>query len=207
MTGRTGRRPGGGSSRAAILNAARARFAAEGYDAVSVRAVARDAGVDPALVHRFFGGKTELFAAAMQVPPEAWHGWAGVLDDGVDHAGERLARLVEREWADPAVRSPLVGLLRGAVTNPDAAAMVREFVGGELLGPVARALGTPDAGLRTALAGSQLIGAALARHVLHLEPLASADQETVVTLVGAAVQRMLTGDLQRSGEPLGAPRP
>jgi len=76
---------------------------------------------------------------------------------------------------------------------------------------VARALGTPDAGLRTALAGSQLIGAALARHVLRLEPLASADEETVVTLVGAAVQRLLTGDLPEvsggSGEPAVAPRP
>jgi len=130
VNGRTGRRPGSGSSRAEILDAARARFAADGYDAVSVRAVAREAGVDPALVHRFFGTKVELFAAAMQVPLEAHREWHAVLDDGVDHAGERLARLVEREWADPEVRSPLVGLLRGAVTNSEAAGMVREFVGG-----------------------------------------------------------------------------
>src|SRR5919206_3634104 len=89
---RTGRRPGPNTTRAAILDAARAAFAARGYDAVSVRAIAREAGVDPALVHRFYGSKERLFVAAMDLPVAPSDIVRGLLAEGVEDVGERLVR-------------------------------------------------------------------------------------------------------------------
>ncbi len=204
---RTGRRPGGGSSREEILAAARARFAADGYEAVSVRAVAREAGVDPALIHRFYGGKSELFAAAMQLPPAQLAAWNAAAADGIEGVGRRLALLFEHEWRDPATSGPRLAMLQAAVTRPEIATMLREFLASELLGPVARRLDGPDAQLRVMLVGSQLIGMAVARHVLRVEPLASLAEETVATLVGDLVQRTLTGPLPAvPGETAGAAR-
>src|SRR3954451_11640229 len=89
---RTGRRPGPNRTRAGILDAARAAFAARGYDAVSVRGVARAAGVDQALVHRFYGSKEELFVAAVELPIAPSRLVATLLADGAEHLGERLVR-------------------------------------------------------------------------------------------------------------------
>src|SRR4051812_16013903 len=91
---RTGRRPGPNQTRAAILDAARAAFAERGYDAVSVRAVARDAGVDPALVHRFYGSKERLFTAAMALPVSPSRLVETLLAGGAEGLGERLVRTV-----------------------------------------------------------------------------------------------------------------
>src|SRR3954452_8221023 len=89
---RTGRRPGPNQTRAAILDAARAAFAHRGYDAVSIRAVARTAGVDPALVHRFYGSKEELFVAARELPISPGQLVPALLAEGTERLGERLVR-------------------------------------------------------------------------------------------------------------------
>src|SRR3982751_3297600 len=89
---RTGRRPGPNRTRAAILDAARAAFVQRGYEAVSIRSVARAAGVDPALVHRFHGSKEELFVAAMELPVSPGQLVPALLADGVENLGERLVR-------------------------------------------------------------------------------------------------------------------
>jgi AcrR family transcriptional regulator len=192
---RTGRRPGPNRTRAAILDAARAAFAGRGYDAVSIRAVARDAGVDPALVHRFFGSKEELFVAAMELPVSPAGLVAALLEAGVEHLGERLVRTFLELFDDPGAFAPFLALIRGAVSNEHAAALLREFLTREVLGRLAAAASPDRPELRASLAGSQVVGLAMARYVVAVPPLATTDRETVVACVGPTIQRYLTGAL------------
>jgi AcrR family transcriptional regulator len=194
--GRTGRRPGPNQTRAAVLDAARAAFAERGYDAVSVRAVARDAGVDPALVHRFYGSKEELFVAAMALPVSPSQLVESVLAGGVEQVGERLVRTVLGLLDASDAFAPILALIRGAVSNERAAALLREFIAREVLGRLAAAASPDRPELRASLAGSQIIGLAMARAVVGVPPLATTDAETVVACVGPAVQRYLTGALE-----------
>jgi AcrR family transcriptional regulator len=193
--GRTGRRPGPNRTRAAIVAAARTAFAARGYDAVSIRAVAREAGVDPALVHRFYGSKEELFVAAMELPLSPGRLVPALLADGVDDLGERLVRTLLELFDRPAAFAPFLALIRGAVSNDHAAAMLREFIAREVLGRLARAASPDRPELRASLAGSQVVGLAMARYVIGVPPLATTDRETVVACVGPTIQRYLTGAL------------
>jgi len=193
--GRTGRRPGPNQTRAAILEAAQAAFAERGYDAVSVRAVARAAGVDPALVHRFYGSKEQLFVAAMALPFSPSQLVETLLADGVEGLGERLVRTVLGLFDEPTAFAPILALLRGAVSNERAAALLREFIAREVLGRLAHAASPDRPELRASLAGSQIIGLAMARAVVGVPPLATTDPETVVACVGPAIQRYLTGPL------------
>ena len=193
--GRTGRRPGPNRTRAAILDAARAAFAERGYEAVSVRAVARDAGVDPALVHRFHGSKEDLFVAAMELPISPGRLVPALLAEGVDGRGERLVRTLLELFDRPAAFAPFLALIRGAVSNEHAAAMLREFLAREVLGRLAAAASPDRPELRASLVGSQVVGLAMARYVVGVPPLATTDRETVVACVGPAIQRYLTGPL------------
>ena len=192
---RTGRRPGPNRTRAAIVRAARAAFAERGYDAVSIRSVARDAGVDPALVHRFYGSKEALFIAAMELPVAPSALVAGLLAEGVDRLGERLVRTFLELFDRPEAFAPFLALIRGAVSNERAAALLREFVTREVLGRLAAAASPDRPDLRAGLAGSQIVGLAMARYVVRIAPLAGADRETVIKCVGPAIQRYLTGEL------------
>lgn len=190
-----GRRPAGDDARAAILEAARAQFAARGYDATSLRAIAREAQVDPALVHHYFDGKSGLFAATLDVPVRPRELVERVAGPGGDGVGERLARAFLGVWDTPAGRARLLALLRSTASNEDAARMLREFVTRELIGQVARRVapaGT-DPERAAALAASQLVGLAMVRYVLALEPLASASVEDVVRDVAPTLQRYVAG--------------
>jgi AcrR family transcriptional regulator len=192
---RTGRRPGPSRTREAILAAARAAFADRGYDAVSIRGVARAAGVDPALVHRFYESKEQLFIEAMQLPVSPSELVGSVLAEGPERVGERLVRTFLALFDDPRAREPFLALLRGAVSNERAATLLREFVGREVLGRLAAAA-SPDAPeLRAALAGSQVVGLAMARYIVGVTPLADAERETLVAAVAPTIQRYLTGPL------------
>jgi AcrR family transcriptional regulator len=193
--GRTGRRPGPTQTRGEILDAARAAFAGRGYDGVSVRAVARAAGVDPALVHRFHGSKEEPFVAAMALPVSPSQIVEALLADGVEGLGERLVRTVLGLFDAPEAFAPFLALIRGAVSNERAAALLREFVTREVLGRLAAAASPDRPELRASLAGSQVIGLAMARAVVAVPPLATTDAETVVACVGPTIQRYLTGAL------------
>jgi AcrR family transcriptional regulator len=202
---RTGRRPGPNRTREAIVGAARRAFAARGYDAVSVRAVAREAGVDPALVHRFFGSKERLFIAAMELPVSPSELVGALLAEGVDDVGERLVARLLAVFDDPRSFAPFLALVRGAVSNERAAAMLREFVTREVLGRLSAAA-SPDAPeLRASLAGSQIIGLAMARYVVRVPPLAGADPATVASCVGPTIQGYLTGPLATAEPPARSP--
>ena len=192
---RTGRRPGVSGTREAILDAARRVFAEQGYQQATIRDVARLARVDPALVHHYFGRKQELFVAAVQLPVNPVERLMAVLAEDPDQAGERMVELFLSIWDHAADQSPLLALVRSAVGDEHAAAMLREFITEEVLGQLAHRLGSPDAKLRATLVGSQLMGMAMARYIVKVEPLASAPAAHVVAAIGPTLQRYLTGDI------------
>jgi AcrR family transcriptional regulator len=196
---RSGRRPGASGTREAILDAARDSFAEQGFDATTIRGVARGAGVDAALVHHYFGTKDDLFVAAMELPVNPKEVLSRVLSGPREDLGERIVRAFLAVWDEGPARRPLIALVRSAASNERAAATVRQFLQRVVLRRVVAALGTPDAALRASLVGAQMIGLAMARYVLRIEPLASGDHETVVAALAPNVQRLLTGDL--SGTP------
>jgi AcrR family transcriptional regulator len=199
---RTGRRPGVSGTREAILDAARRAFAEHGYQHATIRGVADLAGVDPALVHHYFGTKQELFVAAVQLPVNPVEQLMAVLNEDSDQAGRRMVETFLSVWDHAATQSPLLALIRSAVGDEHAAAMLREFITEEVLGQIAHRLGGADASLRATLVGSQVIGLAMARYIVKVEPLASAPRTQVVAAVGPTLQRYLTGDL---ADPAGGP--
>ena len=139
-----GRPADGGDRRTAILSAAREQFGATGYAAASVRGIARQAGVDPALVHHYFGTKEQVFVAAMQLQFQPGEMLPQVLAGDPEGMGERLVRLFLGAWDSPEFRAPMLGMLRSAMTGEQGAAMLREFVGSALLGRVAASVGQTD---------------------------------------------------------------
>ncbi|MEH0820572.1 MULTISPECIES: TetR/AcrR family transcriptional regulator [unclassified Micromonospora] len=196
MARRTGRRPGNPDTRQAILAAARTAFAERGFDAASIRVIAGAAGVDPALVHHYFGSKEELFRATVDIPMDPAQLLPVVLAGGVDGVGERLVRTFLGVWDSPAGKAA-VALLRSAVNNEWTARLLREFLVTQVLRRVLDHLDVPPAELplRGSLVATQMAGLAMMRYVIRLEPVASADPETLVAAVGPTVQRYLTGDL------------
>lgn len=192
-----GRRAGPTRTRQDILDAARMMFAADGYDAVSLRAIARQAGVDPALVHHFFNGKSDLFAAAMQLPVDAEPFIAALLAGERATLGTRLVLGLVELWDRPDGFQGFLALVRGAVTHADAARMLREFVTREILGPIAAGAAPDSPGTRAALAGTQIVGLALARKIVCIEPIASADPGWLGATIGPTIQRYLTGELPK----------
>ncbi|MFI7661987.1 TetR family transcriptional regulator [Micromonospora parva] len=196
MTRRTGRRPGKPGTREAILDAARAAFAERGFDAVSIRAIAGTAEVDPALVHHYFGSKDQLFLAAMNFPVDPGQLVPKVLAGDRDAVGERMVRTFLGVWDSPA-GSAAQALLRSAVSNEWTARLLREFVTTQVLRRVLENLDVDPAELplRGSLVATQMIGLAMMRHVVRLEPVASADPETLAVMVGPTIQRYLTGPL------------
>lgn len=189
---RKGRRPGAVDTRGEVLAAARAEFASKGYAGTTVRGIAREAGVDPALVHHYFGGKDGVFAAAMELPLDFDVVLPSVLEGPPEALGERLVRLLMRVWGNEATRAPLLALVGSAISHEQAAEMLRGFVTSALLGRVAEHLELPDRDLRVTVAASHLIGLAMLRYVVKVEPLASATDDEVVALVAPTVQRYLS---------------
>jgi AcrR family transcriptional regulator len=180
--------------RAAILDAARVAFAARGYDGASVRAIAAAAGVDPALVHHYFGTKEHVFVEAMNLPIDPAIVIPQVLAGPRGQLGERIVRTFLSVWESEEGRVAILALMRSAVTHEQAALMLRQFVTRAFLRPLAGAVGpSEDADLRASLVGSQLIGLAMLRLVVRVEPLATASSDDVVALVGPTIQRYITG--------------
>ncbi|RKR87145.1 TetR family transcriptional regulator [Micromonospora pisi] len=196
MARRTGRRPGNPDTREAILTSAREAFAERGFDGASIRTIAAGAGVDPALVHHYFGAKNKLFMAVMNVPFDPDELLPQVLADGPDGVGERLVRTFLRVWDSPAGAAG-VALLRSVISNEWTARLMREFVVTQILRRAMAGLDLPpaEAPLRTSLVASQLVGLAMARYLLRIEPLAGVPAEVAVVAIAPTVQRYLTGDL------------
>jgi AcrR family transcriptional regulator len=204
MARRTGRRPGNPDTREAILIAARAAFAERGFDRASIRSIATSAGVDPALVHHYFGTKDQLFLEAMNVPFDPRELLPQVLAGGPEQVGERLIRTFLSVWDSPAGAAG-AALLRSGVSNEWSARLFRELLITQILRRVLAGLelDPAEAPLRVSLVASQIAGLAMMRYMIKLEPLASAPPEAVVAAIAPTVQRYVTGDLSEAVRGLG----
>lgn len=197
---RTGRRPGPNTTRELIADTARKHFAAFGYDRTSMRQVALAAEVDPTLVAHYFGTKLDLFLAVVELPIDP----AALIDrvvgggpDNRDGAGVRLAAAVLDVLDDEVRRRPVVGMIRAATSEPEAARLVRDFLTRNLLLPIAQRLEADHPEYRAGLVMSQIVGFTLARYIVGIEPLATHPRELVAADLGTTLQRYLLGELSR----------
>ena len=191
---RSGRRPGPTTTREAIAESARRQFAELGYDRATLRGIAGEAGVDAALVVRFYGSKDALFREVMALPPTVAEAIAGLADGPTATVGRRLAEVIVGMLEDPRSRSIVVGRIRSASSHPDAAALVRETVTRDV-GRLVAALTDDEPETRAVLVGSQVVGLALARHVVRVEPLASLPAADVIDYIAPTFQHYLVGTL------------
>lgn len=190
---RRGRRPGQSDTRQKILEVARTAFAEVGYERATIRLIAASAGVDPALVHHYYGSKEDLFAAAVDLPFRPAEAWDMVFAGGIDEVGVRLARLFFTIWESEPSRAALLGQLRRAMVTPGEAGPFAEFVADALLPrAVANMIGS-DRGLRAELAVSHLVGLAILRYVVRMEPVASAPVESLIEKVAPRIQAYVSG--------------
>ncbi|WP_433530814.1 TetR family transcriptional regulator [Micromonospora sp. CA-263727] len=183
-----GRARNSDATRAAILRAARDRFAADGYDRATIRAIAADARIDPSMVMRYYGSKEGLFAAAAEFDlrlPDL----SGVP---TDRLGAALVSYFFTRWEGD---TTLPALLRTASTNPSGAERVREIFATQLGSAVARMVADPtEAPRRAGLVASQLLGVALTRYVLRLPPMVHIPPADLVSWLAPTIQRYLRAD-------------
>jgi AcrR family transcriptional regulator len=187
---RSGRRPGPTTTREAIAESARRQFAELGYDRATLRAIASEAGVDAALVVRFYGSKDALFREVMALPPAVAEAMAGLADGPRATVGRRLAEVIVGMLEDPRSRSIVLGRIRSASSHPEAAALVRETVTRDV-GRLVAALTADEPETRAVV-----VGLALARHVVRVEPLASLPPADVIDYIAPVFQHYLVGPLR-----------
>jgi AcrR family transcriptional regulator len=188
---RTGRRPGQTQTRDDILAAARNQFAARGYGGATIRGIAAEAGVNPALVHHFFGSKDQVFVAALNLPFNPSLLVDTLLEGPRDRIGERILRLFLGLWQEETTRLPFFALVRSVASSPEVADQLRQFLETAVLAKVAAALDLPP--LRLTGAAAQMMGLAMVRYVIRAEPMASATEDEVVALVAPVIQHYFDG--------------
>jgi len=191
-------------SREAVLAAAKARFAAEGYEKTTLRSIADDAKVDPSMVLYLFGSKADLFREALRLlldPDLLVAALRGTADDEPD-IGTRMVRTYLRIWEAPESGPTMVVMLQSATSNPDAHEAFRGFMQNYVLTAVSGVLGGDEqARLRAMLAASQLVGTAVLRYVMKVPPLASLSGDELVRVIAPTVTRYLTADAEELGLP------
>lgn len=192
---RAGRRPGKSKTREAILDAARRQFAEHGYDRTTLRSVAAEADVDPALVVHFFGSKQKLFLAGVDLPIDPAALAEEIASAPRSEVGARMAGFLLTAMENPDVRSRWIAMVRAATSEPEAARRLREILETRLFTPLAEALGVEDAHFRATLAGSHVVGIGMARYIVGVEPIASAAPEKIAAALGPTLQRYLVEPL------------
>ena len=189
-----GRRPGAPDTRAEVLAAARTSFAEKGFRGTTIRAVAASAGVDPALVHHYFGSKDDLFLAALEMPVDPRTILAPVVAQGPDGAGERLLRTFLSVWDEPDIQVRLLAVVR-SVLGDDGGRLLKDGFIPVVVGPVLAQLVRDRPDVRIPLVASQVVGLIVTRYVLALPQMAQMPAEDVVARIGPVLQHYLTGDL------------
>lgn len=184
-----GRRTGSPDTRMEILDAARGIFAEVGFDRATIRVIAGEARVDPALIHHYFGTKDALFAASIDLPMPALDAVRAVFAEGGEQLGRRLAETFFSIWEQEEARARLLGILRSAMGGEDRAVEAfREFLSSAILDQIAPLIRGERARLRAILMASQLVGVAMTRYVMKLEPVASTPISEIVGLVAPRLQ-------------------
>lgn len=190
-TTQRGRRAGGADTRGEILAAARRSFAEAGYGGTSIRGVAAAAGVDPALVHHYFGTKDDLFLAALEFPVDPRVVLATVAEGDPETLGARLVARALGVWDDPQARLPLLALVRSGIAGEDGRALLETALSRLIFGALGQALDVDQPDRRAGLVASQMVGLVVTRYVLRLEPVASMPAEEVAAWLGPTIQRYL----------------
>jgi len=194
-------------TRAAILAAARGRFASDGYDKTTIRAVAADAGIDPSMVMRYYGSKANLFQASAAIDLPVGRPPGGAAASGLDQApeaavspeelAERYAQMFVDHWEKGENEVERM-VLRTAMTHTEAVAQVQRLFDEQVAPPILAVLGQDaDARLRAALVHSQALGIILCRYLYGLEPIASADPQILQDAVRDVISLQLTRPLRR----------
>jgi AcrR family transcriptional regulator len=190
---RTGRRPGTSSSRDDILDAARELFATRGYERATLRAIGREAGVDPALIIHYFGSKEGLLRAALTLPidpPEVIA--AALAGEPPDRIGGHLVKTVIAAWDAPSTGPTLRSMFRTALSHPEASRIFRETLEGTVLAALRDAMPDDRSGLRAELIAAQMAGILMSRYVLELPQIAAMSATDVGATVGPSIQRYLS---------------
>lgn len=192
-----GRRPGRSETRSQIMDAARRLFAELGYDGVSLRAIAREADVDPALIHHYFDGKSDLYVAAASAAKGP--GPTGLLDQLIASPREQLGRRTVETflqlWESPDGQTRFRHLLAASLADPEGVRALREFMAKESSGRVCAAVCPDRAALRADLLGGILISIGLVRYHLQFDAIRAVRVQSVVSLYGPIVEHILLGDL------------
>ncbi len=191
--------PGGSKSertKLRIQQAAARLFASRSFETVSTRAIAKEAGVDAALIHHYFGSKEGLFQAVLNaaIRPEQLE--ALVVSESPEDWGRQLVRAADKVWASPAAPA-LKAVVRRVLVGHEG--MLREFVTRSLLNRFLSHIKGPETErrLRASLIGSQMSGLVIARHIVGIEPLASLSSDEVADLIGPVLQHYITGSLHK----------
>jgi AcrR family transcriptional regulator len=183
---------------ARIVAAAREEFAEHGWAGTTLRAVARAADVDPALVYHYFGSKEGLLDAATN-PPQKWlESIAKVWTTPVDQLGRALITLLLASWADDEIGPTLRAILQTAAHEPSTREKLRRVVEGSLMGVSKLGSNEQDRLVRSGLIGSQMMGFALMRYVWKIEPVASMTDDEAIAAVAPNLQHYVNGDIVRS---------
>lgn len=196
---RRGRRPGARDTRGEIIAAAGQLFADEPFDRVSLRAVARRAGVDPALVHHYFSGKAELFLTAVADVPADPAEVFGVLDElPAQKCGAGLVLAFTAVWDQPGRDGRFTGFVTTMISSPDLTAGAREFITTQIGARVTALADPEERELRATLAVSQMLGMAMLRYTVKVEPIASMERTRLADVYGPTLQHYLVGRLSAS---------
>lgn len=192
---RPGRPAGPSDKRERILTSARELFARNGIDKTSIRSIASDAGVDAALVHHYFGTKTQLFAAAIHIPIDPMTVISRLKEVPVDQIGHTLPSILLPLW-DSEIGKSFVATLRSILAGNDVS-LVRSFLQDIIIGEIGPRVDNPPGSsrIRIQFVASQLVGVAMARYILELEPFATLPAEQIAETIAPTLQRYLTGDL------------
>jgi AcrR family transcriptional regulator len=193
-TKRAGRRSGNPDTKAEILAAARRLFAEEGFESVSMRRIASEAGVDPSLIHHYFGSKDDLFLAAIELPMDPAPEVAAVLKGGgIEGAGGRLMHAFVTIWDGPH-QEKLLAVVRTSLSKPSMAFVLRQLFEHRIVKTVESSIGdqVDHVPVRANFIASQVFGLVVARYILKLEPLASLNEAQLAETVGPTIDRYLT---------------
>ena len=192
---RPGRPPGTSDTRERILNSARELFARNGIDKTSIRAIAKDAGVDPALVHHYFGTKTQLFAAAIHIPIDPMSVIGPLREVPVEQLGHVLPSILLSLW-DSEMGKGFIAELRSLLAGNDVT-LIRSFLQEVITAEVGSRVDNPPGSgqIRVQFVASQLVGVVMARYILELDPFKSLPVEQIAETIAPNLQRYLTGEL------------
>ncbi len=177
--------------REALLDVARDIVAKRGYLGLTMRTASAAAGVTPDVARRYYRNRDSLFAAAMRLPADPVSAIPTLMAPGIEGMGERLVRFTLDTLRDPEARNDIMSLARTGVSAGHAVTGLQDFIEVGVVDRVAGIIGVPDARMRSALITSYLMGVAIMRYGVRLEPLASASDEEVIRIVAPVIQDLL----------------